>query len=312
MEQFSKFLASRLSRQQQTAEAHPDADTLLAFAENVLKPADRQMVFAHLANCSDCRQILSLSSSPAYKPSLQWWNLRWAAGMAAILLAFIVVLYRPAPIPLARQTQVQPQKTMPTSTSTAKELPMVAAAPKKKFVPRTFPVSPVSVPAPSAAMPEEPAPIDPAPFIDKFQQQQPISIAPPPPQSRVTRAALGSFAHSSLAQRSSLTWKNQSQWKLSDIPGVLMNSSDGQTWHAIRIDTEATLLSLSVSGSEIWTGGESGTLFHSADNGLHWNQIAVPSKDSITAIRTEGANLILKTKSGDWLSSDGGQTWITK
>ena len=44
---------------QNPAENHLDADTLAAFAENVLPSAARTNCMAHLADCNDCRAILS-------------------------------------------------------------------------------------------------------------------------------------------------------------------------------------------------------------------------------------------------------------
>ena len=43
------------------AEPHPDADTLTAYVERSLSAAESNRVLGHLAACSRCRDVVSLS-----------------------------------------------------------------------------------------------------------------------------------------------------------------------------------------------------------------------------------------------------------
>jgi hypothetical protein len=338
MEQFSKLLASRLARQQQTAEAHPDADALTAFIENRLKSDDRKPLLVHLAICAECREVLSLISPDATptlsipRPSFQWWNLRWAGGLAAACLIAITVIHRPQPRPQP-EPHIEVENQKPNATVTAQVTPLQPASPvalpkRKKFIP-----PPVIVAAKRAASPAQPVLLSP-PYIAKPQQSidrvesGPLMVAapPPPPVPQPSAAAVQGFADNH-QYSSAFSTKNfralprlasnlpfkQTPWKIGDTPGTLTTSEDGGlTVKTIRVDDHTSLLALFVSGLDIWAGGENGALFHSIDNGSHWNPVTVPFTDAVTAIHINGTIIRLTTKSGDWFSSDGGRTWSTK
>ena len=44
---------------------HPDADSLTAFVEQLLPEAEREQIFAHMATCSRCREVVFLAQSAA-------------------------------------------------------------------------------------------------------------------------------------------------------------------------------------------------------------------------------------------------------
>lgn len=74
---------------------HPDADQLSAFVEHALPPHEQEQTLAHLAICSDCRSIVSLSlpaidESPKLQPESAGrpWYFGWSlVGPAAAALA---------------------------------------------------------------------------------------------------------------------------------------------------------------------------------------------------------------------------------
>lgn len=60
-----KVVQSRLQRPTPvTAESHPDADLLTAFAEQSLAGPERDQVVEHLARCGDCREVVLLALPP--------------------------------------------------------------------------------------------------------------------------------------------------------------------------------------------------------------------------------------------------------
>src|SRR5260370_41557667 len=59
MQDVPKIVVNRL--QSPTAESHPDADLLTAFAEHSLAGRERARVVEHLARCGDCREIVALA-----------------------------------------------------------------------------------------------------------------------------------------------------------------------------------------------------------------------------------------------------------
>jgi hypothetical protein len=83
------------SLKQQPVGPHPGADTLAAFAENALGRPERQRTIAHLAECTDCREILYLAQpDPAaaqetalYRPKrITHFALRWGAVAASLVI----------------------------------------------------------------------------------------------------------------------------------------------------------------------------------------------------------------------------------
>jgi hypothetical protein len=63
----SNPLQRELARVQQ-AGTHPDSDLLTAFAEGSLLEREREEVFAHLARCAECRELLNVASGAADNP----------------------------------------------------------------------------------------------------------------------------------------------------------------------------------------------------------------------------------------------------
>jgi photosystem II stability/assembly factor-like uncharacterized protein len=101
--------------------------------------------------------------------------------------------------------------------------------------------------------------------------------------------------------------------------GVLERSLDsGQSWQeALR--AHHPLLCYASHDEDVWTGGQAGTLFHSADSGITWSQVQ-PSINTqsltsdITHIDVRGpAEVVISTSNREiWSSSDQGKTWEKK
>ena len=79
--------------------AHPDADTLAAYTEQLLSANERRQVIDHMATCANCREIVSLSlpeapeslataASPAPRRGWRW---KPALGLAASLATLALV-----------------------------------------------------------------------------------------------------------------------------------------------------------------------------------------------------------------------------
>src|SRR2546426_11584301 len=95
-------------RLQATAKAgvHPDPDLLAAFAEKSLGERERAQMLEHLAQCADCREVVSLaipelepaahaaSARPARSPWLRWPVLRWGALAACVVVVGAAVTLR--------------------------------------------------------------------------------------------------------------------------------------------------------------------------------------------------------------------------
>lgn len=123
---------------------HPDANTLSAFAEQLLPTAEREQVLAHMAGCNRCREVVFLAQQaaadePVTRSALAttrdekthtWWlrGWRWAwlpAGAFAALIGIVIVLH-------SRRTGPEAQMARNTISSEAVRpatpTPPVAAA----------------------------------------------------------------------------------------------------------------------------------------------------------------------------------------
>jgi hypothetical protein len=103
MEQLPKIARQRL---QATAKAgvHPDPDLLAAFVEKSLDKRERTRVLEHLAQCGDCREVVSLaipesdfSQAAAVRAGsvwLRWPVLRWGALATCVVVVGAAVTLR--------------------------------------------------------------------------------------------------------------------------------------------------------------------------------------------------------------------------
>ena len=121
------------------------------------------------------------------------------------------------------------------------------------------------------------------------------------------------------------TFARNVTWTIAE--GVLQRSLDsGQSWqNALRADHP--LLCYASHDDDVWTGGQAGTLFHSANRGVTWVQVQPSIKaqalsSDVTHIDLRGdergevrgpAEIVVSTSNNEiWSSSDGGTTWEKK
>lgn len=146
-----KIVMQRL-RQKAAPGGHVDVDQLTAFAENGLGERERMLVVTHLADCTDCREILWLAAPeqvatlPVPQASgsswLAWPVLRWGAAAACVVVvAAVGLLYRSQPEKSAAQFAVKQETDRRDTVSAAlqapraqdeKPMPSSAVAPDKK------------------------------------------------------------------------------------------------------------------------------------------------------------------------------------
>jgi hypothetical protein len=101
--------------------------------------------------------------------------------------------------------------------------------------------------------------------------------------------------------------------------GVLRRSLDGgQSWQTAS-HSDHPLLCYASYNNDVWTGGQAGTLFHSVDSGITWEQVrpsirAQALSSDVTHIDLHGpAEIMFSTSNNEvWSSADGGKTWRKK
>lgn len=134
------------------------------------------------------------------------------------------------------------------------------------------------------------------------------------------RAADSTLAGPLQKQRSKSTDKDENaapQWSLTQ--GNLRRSLDaGGTWQ-IALQLQRPLLSFGARGSDVWAGGQAGTLLHSVDGGTTWTMVQPATKAGalgadIIAIEVRSTvEIVLTTTNNEiWTTADAGQTWEKK
>jgi hypothetical protein len=119
MEQLPKIVQRRLQTPQPGV--HPDSDLLAAFAEESLNDRERSLVLQHLAECADCRDVVSLAmpeidAAPALLPSARgsWW-LSWPVLRWGALAACVVVVSAAVTLHYGRRQGVEPAERAPAA-----------------------------------------------------------------------------------------------------------------------------------------------------------------------------------------------------
>ena len=153
----------------------------------------------------------------------------------------------------------------------------------------------------------------PAPQAETSQPQNAFSTSPgeAPLQGRNVVSMAKLAAPSSPARARNVTW--------TIAAGVLQQSLDnGQSWQP-ALHTDHSLLCYASHDQDVWTGGQAGTLFHSADSGVTWLQVkpsikAQPLASDVTHIDLHGpAEVVISTSNHEiWSSADNGKTWEKK
>ncbi|MDP9268782.1 MAG: zf-HC2 domain-containing protein [Acidobacteriota bacterium] len=150
MADVSKLVRARLAKMPVTGPHpgwHPDADQLTAFAERSLAGAERDGVLAHLATCTDCREVVALAapepieeletaasaaavSAPARPRWLPWPvganTIRWGAVAAAVAVVAVAVVMQS---PRMQQSPLSARVSTPSPALSADKT-LVATAEK--------------------------------------------------------------------------------------------------------------------------------------------------------------------------------------
>jgi len=315
-----KVVIRRLASCRVALDPHPDANLLAAFVERSLGDRERLQVLDHLAQCSECREVLALAVPelaaasvarlPASAPWLSWPVLRWGAAIACVIVVGAAVTLR------------------------QKELRRVVSGAG----------SPSAVSEPAAPVREAEA--TPSPGLstgngvgvawkDKNQVlsekgRTPKEAAVPGRAKEDLGTAQPSSPGSMMAGGLAMPWATTPtpapllQTRAMPIPrwaltadGTLQRSFDlGRSWEPITVSLEASLRALAANGLDIWVGGSAGALYHSEDAGEHWLKVQAVSggrtltADIIGVEFTDFEHGRLNTASGEvWTTEDAGLTW---
>jgi hypothetical protein len=154
--------------------------------------------------------------------------------------------------------------------------------------------------------------------IETNEQQETKAAVGPGPAKLQARNVMSA---AKLASPASPTLAHNVTWAITG--GALQRSLDsGQSWqNALRADHP--LLCYASHDEDVWTGGQAGALFHSANSGVTWVQVQPSIKgqtlsSDVTHIDLHGdvrgpAEIVVSTSNNEiWSSADGGKTWDKK
>ena len=100
-------------------------------------------------------------------------------------------------------------------------------------------------------------------------------------------------------------------WRVNS--GKLLKSGGAGLWTEGYSGESIEFTAVAAHGPNVWAGGANAALIHSANGGATWERITLGTSatGSITAIEAAGANVQVKSSSGqEWSSQDGGKTWL--
>ncbi len=321
MSEFPKLARERLAAQQEAAPAmHPDADLLAAFAEQSLSGAEREQVLAHLATCSQCREVVALafpaSDESAFTATAveksrawhEWWVFRWG-GLISALAVVLVAVYLARP--RARMGQV-------------------AEAPET----RNAPVPAALPPAVQTAVPSPAAPA----IVEKKRLRTPagkkserttteISSSANAGQKVTTNAAPAAnapaMADEAVAAQSAARSSAAKSAKVteSQSPAMAAKPAEVRRFPPVvggpytagapaRGEAAGLAKARPVAAMTRWSISESGTLQRSDDGGRTWKDVELSGAAGIRTVTAAGSDVWAGGVRGALFHSpDGGDHW---
>jgi photosystem II stability/assembly factor-like uncharacterized protein len=106
----------------------------------------------------------------------------------------------------------------------------------------------------------------------------------------------------------------QQHWRI-DNSGHLQRSNSPGQWETLLESEHVRFRVVSITGNDVWAGGEKLRLYHSSDSGITWALSTLPPKSgqeqSIAHIHFENAQAgrVESDRGTVWTTNDGGVTW---
>ncbi|MGA8152691.1 MAG: YCF48-related protein [Terriglobales bacterium] len=319
-----------------TDAVHPDPDVIAAFAERSLGERERDQVLGHLAQCSECREVVALSCpqheaavpaapAPAW---LAWPVLRWGALAACVVVVGAAVTLRHP----FRET------SPPGSPTERADTAKVA----QEAVPTTLQPDARVVPAPKATVPQafeakqdlgsvekkvETADKEsarglvaaaktknlPAPTPGLRDQGPTVAVRSETAEVRVATDAMSPTSPNALDEAVPGRAKDALERMAPGVASAAGGPMAAKASASAALNaTGANKMALTASPrlSPRWTLSADGTLQRSLDSGRTWETVHVPSEVSFRALAADGLEIwVGGAKGALYHSSNAGQDW---
>ena len=295
-------LQQELARSRQ-AGPHPDSGLLTAFAEGTLLERERQDVFAHLATCADCRELLSIATEAAPAPltglkpfllqrpehlRVRTW-LPWASVAAGILLVCSAGLVYKQKLELKQRASIAAEDAPGLQSTTIQQ-----AHPSPTVQPESQTSGTASSPAAKA--------------VTQGSVTQPLAAA------QNSSAFANRETPSGMSKLSMPAGSARPHWRIDRLGHAERSFGDG-AWHPVLPNEGAKMRVVSVFNEDVWVGGENSRLYHSTDKGNTFSMVALPMKNggehAIVHIhfQTRETGTVEAADGTSWATTDGGASW---
>jgi hypothetical protein len=327
MAEIPKIVKQRLQTNAKLAD-HPEANLVSAFLERSLGQREQFEILQHLSQCTNCREIVSLSGAqsnvanavslaPARATWLSWPALRWGVAIACVVVIGAAITthqrhesVQPPATQASMSTHAIPDKAALSQSPNLNPGPVQAA---KQRISRSNSGNQRAV----DSMPVEIADARTAsPFVEVVPGRAKDAVAPSEAEPATGGPATNSLATGTFFPDDLAAENLAPRWTLS-WDGILQRSLDsGRTWQTVPVASHLILRALAANGLDIWVGGKAGALFHSSDAGQHWAQVfpianGQPFAGDIVGVEfSDGLHGKLTSSNREiWITTDAGQSW---
>jgi hypothetical protein len=314
-----------------------DAETLAAWMDDSLPPAERAAAETHAADCDRCLAVLAsiakTSPPPSAAPRPSWLSVRWLVPLTSAAVAIAAwVLISPgsrAPLQSPSAPAVDAVKPDEPARQLERDAPVEARpdAQEKKADPArestrdreqadSRPLTRSNARGPAAVLDKATPAAQAPPPVAVSRPSPPVAAAAPPPPPPARAEALDERAQLQARTAAPLPHMIVSpdpavRWRFAER-AVERSTDGGRTWQPQTTAAASGLLAgASPSSSVCWIVGRSGLVLVSTD-GETWRRLDFPDAkvDIVSVSALDGLAATVVTADGrSFQTTDGGRSW---
>ena len=131
------------------------------------------------------------------------------------------------------------------------------------------------------------------------------------PTNQLASGASGRVSQRSMSMAASTKAALSSPWRVTR--GGSLEHFVADAWRSAATAPGGPFLSVTNFGKEVWAAANNLALYHSGDDGVHWERLTLPAEISGEIVQVRFTTVLdgmLSTSNGQqWASHDGGKTW---
>jgi hypothetical protein len=304
------------------ADACLDSETLAAFIDGGLAPAQRAAAEAHIADCGRCLELTSAlvrsEPPPLATPRRSWFRTGWLVPLttAAVAVTAWLVIRDPRPL------QAPVLQEAPASAARERTAPLLPSETSKEAVPEFRQEQPPRADtrqqrrADSDATSGNRAVAERKAEVDAVAPGAPAAAAsaaaPARPTADLARESPSARQLQAIPQMQAVPSPDPLvQWRFSEA--ALERTSDGgRTWMPHTPGATGFLAGAAPSADVLWLAGRAGLVLLTTD-GRTWQRVDLPdtTADAVSITASDGRSARVTTAAGStYRTSDAGRTWV--